>query len=348
MCGAGFAGHEKRMGGRIVRSICLRLRAVCVNWELQQRLRCARWRTVWMQRCDRWRTEQTQRCDRWEQEQKDQCEDWGWFSWICVLWVTITTWVCRLWVTVITTVCDLWVTVTSTICDLWTWLATLVCDLWTFFTTLVCRLWAFVFETICSIFCIFQRLLAPNEYSFPKAECIYGWMAAFRIDEDARRCHLQVTLRIRLVAEEGVSQADLAACRARWEPAIEQAWSRRFGIVLQNGNCRCRDYSLDVNVQFVEAGAHHTVTVHAGSGRADMNNWYVASTGGTAAHEAGHMFGNPDEYADKNCPSRVVTADGSIMQSSQTGSVKERHYSVFAGWISKRTCCTYAVGGAQG
>jgi hypothetical protein len=94
----------------------------------------------------------------------------------------------------------------------------------------------------------------------------------------------------------------------------------------------------------VQSGEHHVVTVHPGSGRADMGNWYVNSTGGTAAHESGHMFGNPDEYADSNCPSRTVTSDGSIMQNSQTGTVKRRHYQGFADWLSNRTCCTYKVG----
>jgi hypothetical protein len=55
------------------------------------------------------------------------------------------------------------------------------------------------------------------------------------------------------------------------------------------------------------------------------------------------MFGNADEYADKNCPSRTVTSDGSIMQDSQNGSVRSRHYSGFAQWVSRRTCCSYSV-----
>lgn len=342
-----------------MRTLCLRVRAVCERWAVEQRLRCERWRTEWTQRCDRWRqqqtqrcdrwrTEQTQRCDRWEQEQRRQCEDWGPFSFICLLWVTVTTWVCRVWVTVTTTVCDLWVTVTSWVCDLWTWVGTVVCDLWTFVTVLVCRIWALVFEWVCSVFCILQRLLAPNEYRIFKSECIYAWTAAYRIDEDTERCVLRVTLRLRLVPDRGVSNQDLATCRARWEPGIEAAWARRFSILLQDGNCRCRSYSVDIDVQFVASGEHHTVTVHPGSGRADMTNWYVNSTGGTAAHEAGHMFGNPDEYADKNCPSRVVTSDGSIMQNSQSGTVKERHYSGFSDWVTKRTCCRYAVGSPEG
>jgi hypothetical protein len=74
-----------------------------------------------------------------------------------------------------------------------------------------------------------------------------------------------------------------------------------------------------------------------------MGNWYITSTGGTAAHESGHMFGNPDEYPDASCPGRTVTTDGSIMRSSQTGTVKTRHYGSFARWLSNRTCCEYTA-----
>jgi len=73
-----------------------------------------------------------------------------------------------------------------------------------------------------------------------------------------------------------------------------------------------------------------------------MLNWYVNTTDGTAAHECGHMFGNPDEYRDSNCPHRVIPSDGSIMQ-AETGSVKQRHYQRFANWISDQTGCGYDV-----
>lgn len=71
-----------------------------------------------------------------------------------------------------------------------------------------------------------------------------------------------------------------------------------------------------------------------------MTNWYATTTGATAAHEAGHMLGNPDEYADTECDERTVTNDGSLMQTT-AGSVKVRHYESFARWLSNRTCCTY-------
>lgn len=331
-----------------------RWRTRCALWATTQRARCDQWRTEWTRRCDQWRTEWSQRCDayhtetqrrcdRWEEEWSRTCDAWGPFAIICLLWTWFSTWVCRAWSFITTTICDLWTWLSSTVCALWVWLSTTLCTLWVIVTSLVCRLWVFVLDIWCSIYCAFRRFLAPNEFSSARSECIYGWTARYRIDEVSRECVVRITLRIHLVADGGVSANDLATVRARWEPAIEAAWSNQFALALTEGTCRCKRYSVTVNVEFVDTNEHHTVTVHPGSGRADMTNWYVNSTGGTAAHESGHMFGNADEYADSNCPDRIVTSDGSIMQNSQTGTVRTRHYQGFSDWLSNRTCCTYVV-----
>ena len=332
-----------------------RARARCVEWEQSQRARCDSWRTEWTQRCDQWLTEWTQRCDawhteserrcdRWEEEWSQTCSSWGPFAILCLIWAWVSTWVCRAWSWVTTTVCDVWTWVSSQVCTLWVWVSSVVCDLWVIVTTFICRAWVFVLEITCTLWCALRRLLAPNEVSQSRSECIYGWTAAYRIEETPKECTARVTLRIRLVADAGVTAADMAAVQARWEPAIEAAWTNQFPLVRTDGSCSCERYRMSVDVQFVTSGEHHVVTVHAGSGRADMSNWYVNSTGGTAAHESGHMFGNPDEYADSNCPGRTVTSDASIMQTSQTGTVRERHYQGFADWLSNHTCCTYRVG----
>ena len=330
-----------------------RTRALCILWQATQRARCAQWRTEWTQRCDAWRTEWTQRCDarrteteqrcdRWEEVWTETCSNWGPFAIFCLIWTWISTWVCRAWSWITTTVCEIWTWVTTNLCVIWVWITTLVCDLWVLVTTFVCRAWVFILDVWCSLYCAMRRLLAPNEFSQTRSECIYGWTAAYRIEEDSSKCVVSITLRIRLIPDAGVSASDLATVRARWEPAIETAWSNQFSMALAEGTCRCKRYTVMVDVQFVDAGEHHAVTVHAGSGRADMLNWYVNSSGGTAAHESGHMFGSPDEYADTNCPSRTVTSDGSIMQ-TKSGSAKQRHYQSFADWLTNRTCCTYIV-----
>lgn len=330
-----------------------RARRRCVEWQADQRLACREWRTEWTRRCDewetrqerrcdRWRTETERVCDRWEEERHRECEDWiVIFRWLCLAWTWVTTLVCRAWSWVTTTVCDVWTWVATTVCRAWVWVGTLACGLWVVITTFVCRTWVLVLDLWCTISCYLRRLLAPTEFSEARSECIYGWTSAYRAEFDPRECVLTITLRIRLVPDSDVSVADIATVRARWEPAIEGAWSGAFPLVRTDGSCSCEQVRVVVDVQWVDSGEHHTVAVHAGSGRADMTNWYVNSTGGTAAHEAGHMFGNVDEYADSNCPDRTVTSDGSIMQSSARGSVLARHLESFQRWQSNRTCCTY-------
>jgi hypothetical protein len=174
------------------------------------------------------------------------------------------------------------------------------------------------------------------------SECIYGWTAAYRVTEE-RDCRLRVVVRIRLEPDADVTAAQLQAAQAIWEPAIEQAWTGRFELHRANGRCTCRLYAVELDVQWVASGEHHVVQVHAGSGRADMGNFFLNNTGGTAAHEVGHMLGNADEYTDPACPARTVTSDNSIMQTSQLGTVRPRHYQGFADWITARTCCIYTV-----
>ncbi|MCK7473674.1 MAG: hypothetical protein MZV49_09375 [Rhodopseudomonas palustris] len=132
--------------------------------------------------------------------------------------------------------------------------------------------------------------------------------------------------------------------QARWEPAIERAWSSQFPLVRSDGSCTYERYTMLCDVRWVASGEHHAVDVRAGSGRAGMTHWFVNDPGGTAAHEAGHMFGNVDEYSDANCPSRNITSDNSLMQTT-SGTLQPRHYDSFARWVSNRTCCTYQARG---
>lgn len=317
------------------------LLARCANWRTTWEQRCDRWETEWHQRCDRWRTQTERVCDRWEEERSKECDSWGFFSFLCLAWVWITTLVCRAWSWVTTTICEAWAWVSTTVCRLWTWITTTICTLWTFIAIAICRLWVVVIDLGCIIRCWLSRLRAPREFSESKSECIYGWTSAYESVFSERECHLQITVRIRLVPDSDVSASDIATVIARWEPAVEAAWSGQFPLVLRDGSCRCKMVTVDLDVQFVGSGEHHAVQVHSGSGRADMGNWYVNSTGGTAAHEVGHMIGNVDEYTDANCPNRVVTSDNSIMQTSQRGVVRCRHLESFERWVSNHTCCTY-------
>lgn len=319
------------------------LRRICLQREQEWQRRCAEWEVRTERQCTEWEEQQESRCENWREETSRQCDDWFFlFKWICVLWVTVTTWICTLWVVVTTFICRVWQWVTTTICTLFTWVLVFVCRLWTLIIVIVCRLWIIVTDWWCTILCFIKRLRAPNEVSDSISECVFGWTAAYRVDEFKDKCVLRITLRIKLVFDSSISEADKTAAKNLWEAAIEDTWTDKFNLIQKDGSCRCKQYKVVVDVQWVESGQHHTVDVDPGNDRSNMTQWYIEDGGQTAAHEAGHMFGNPDEYSEPDrCPDRDVHTDNTIMGSGSE--VKRRHYQRWADWISNRTCCDYSV-----
>ncbi|WP_201842247.1 M10 family metallopeptidase C-terminal domain-containing protein [Microvirga zambiensis] len=102
------------------------------------------------------------------------------------------------------------------------------------------------------------------------------------------------TLKIDLVGDNPGSFA------SQWKNGINDIWNNK--VFFSDGS---RLYEVKLDCYFVDSGAHHAVNVHAGPGNSDMANWYLSNPSGwpndmhdeIAAHEAGHMFGNFDEYA---------------------------------------------------
>ena len=317
----------------------------CSRYEDRGYNACSRQEDRGYSACSRQEDRGYNACSRYEDRGYNSCRDWRrncctWWpcSWAC----EIVSWFCAAWVWISNVVCVAWVWVSNLVCVVWIWVTKLVCVLWTWITRLVCVAWWWVRFPICWLICLLRRIFTGNEVSGAKTECIYSWTSAYRITEE-RDCRLNVVVRIRLQPDAGVTQAQLQAAQSTWEPAIEQAWTGRFPFRRQNGSCACESYSVSLDVQWVTSGEHHVVQVHAGSGRADMGNFFLNNSGGTVAHEVGHMLGNADEYTDPACPNRTVTSDGSIMQNSQSGTARPRHYQGFGAWITAKRCCTYAA-----
>lgn len=101
------------------------------------------------------------------------------------------------------------------------------------------------------------------------------------------------TLKVDLVGDAAGSM------EAVWRNGVNDIWNNK--AFFSDGS---RLYEVKTNFSFVENGEHHTVTVHNGTGRSDMLNWYTDEAGWPdsaedeiAAHEVGHMFGLFDEYS---------------------------------------------------
>jgi PEP-CTERM motif len=163
----------------------------------------------------------------------------------------------------------------------------------------------------------------------------FGWTARYDIGFTAATGIFDVALNINLT---GADPGD--ALRAIWERGIENAWSRRFSIMQDQQFV----YDILFDVAFVQANSHHTVTVHNGTGAVNMLNWYTERPSGwpqdrqglTAAHEAGHMFGNFDEYVGGgvNPDGSFGNVPDSLMGALLTGTLYDRHFQFVADWAT--------------
>jgi hypothetical protein len=152
-----------------------------------------------------------------------------------------------------------------------------------------------------------------GERRFQLRECVYRWTAALHQNCTA------ITVRIRLVPDAGITAGQMATLRTTWATGIVDRWSDRFVCRGPYGESR-----ITVAVQWVTSNPHHTVRVRPGPARSDMTTWDTADTGDTAAHEFGHMIGNPDEYAASECPNRTPVNTGSVMDDN-SGPALQRH-----------------------
>ena len=149
--------------------------------------------------------------------------------------------------------------------------------------------------------------LARQEISFNVSECIYGWTARYQ------QTWSHVRVRVQLNPDAGIPAATMATLRTTWENGIENRWSNRWGIG--------RPGEIDLPAYLRRAVGDQQRAPHgAGPDRAgaqtNMTLWDTLDTGDVAAHEFGHMHGNPDEYTDAACPNRNPVNTGTVMDNN--------------------------------
>ncbi|PRQ06630.1 type VI secretion system Vgr family protein [Enhygromyxa salina] len=133
----------------------------------------------------------------------------------------------------------------------------------------------------------------------------------------------------------------------KWERDIRTMWSRKHQIVrvecgspFEPGCCRL---DVDFDVEFVEKQFlnEHAIVVADNFARANSHAWPLDESSTTAAHEFGHLMGNPDEYIGATRIDRTLNEDhavNGIDEASLMGSgniVRLRHYNPVCHVLSK-------------
>lgn len=161
------------------------------------------------------------------------------------------------------------------------------------------------------------------------------------------------------VALPAIGPAVDAATKRRIKQSAERILSQRW--VLHRDNCQrgsrcscninnqCCKFKVRVVVQFVEAGAHHTVDLFQGRNRYSVNSgawgrvpWDHLDYG----HEIGHLLGWYDEYDSAGARGAIAPADkrppwqrnrnGAIMHCSGRA-VPKFYYNDFKDWLRAKT-----------
>ncbi|NJK32119.1 MAG: type VI secretion system tip protein VgrG, partial [Deltaproteobacteria bacterium] len=131
-----------------------------------------------------------------------------------------------------------------------------------------------------------------------------------------------------------------------WKMAIETQWSNRFDLKrreCQSSDPRCCRYSTRVEVNFVQARTRGDgIVVGANQGRSNVRCWSLGDGDPEtlAAHEFGHLLGNPDEYEGAPHIDTTINDDGAVAgidEESIMGSgtlVKRRHFRTICAHLS--------------
>ena len=107
--------------------------------------------------------------------------------------------------------------------------------------------------------------------------------------------YLRVIVRIRLSEDPANTKTEITdKIVARWEAGIAKVWNRK--LRLRSGAKKLDVWFVPVFV-YHDDNAHHQVKVGPGGTGTNEHNWHAEDDGKVAAHEFGHMLGNPDEYS---------------------------------------------------
>lgn len=127
-------------------------------------------------------------------------------------------------------------------------------------------------------------------YTEDRADGNFAWDVSYHLRGTGDAAVITLTI--------DLTGADPGATEAIWLKGINTIWNNK--AFFSDGK---RLYEVRLDASFVDGKADQTVTVHDSAGRDNMSDWYLRQPDWgpgkfdeIAAHEAGHMLGNFDEY----------------------------------------------------
>ncbi len=128
-----------------------------------------------------------------------------------------------------------------------------------------------------------------------------------------------VKLKVRLVAQDRISAAEIAATKRRMAEGLEQFWNGQFQFQILDAPCGSRNFPVRFVAEFVATGEDVIMELHRHTTRAEVFAGRIMiglnSSVWTHAHEFAHCLGLPDEYVDEGVGSGTIKyfrADGII------------------------------------
>ena len=151
-----------------------------------------------------------------------------------------------------------------------------------------------------------------------------AWTSSYDVDFTSTEC--LVTVRVRLVRDGDVTEAQQRTVETEAQNALRRVWDRRFELEDLDTHHR---FTISVHVQFVLDHEHVTIALHSGARAQDLANWSVQKPATSRAHELGHQLGMYDEYVDAQVINRAtatspgVYTDHSVMGNFYTEGADE-------------------------
>jgi hypothetical protein len=181
---------------------------------------------------------------------------------------------------------------------------------------------------------VLSDIVHTGDVSGRRTSGIYGWNYNFGISL-SEGAQVTLTLDIEFTGDDPGD-----ALRQQWIDGIERVWSNQYFLV--DGTAHI-PIIMDANV--VTSGADQVVTVHSGTGRTNMTNWYTDRPAGwsndwqdeIAAHEAGHMLGLYDEYLGGAVDPATNLIDDTAIMGPNVEQVYERYFTQILNWAEGRT-----------